>query len=1076
MVRKQGPGDTSAKTNPKPGSGESLDNIEADEYLLPNGIIPLHEVRDENKLSALEDAISSKGWVGRPVLVWQDASGANFALTGSHRLAAAKKTEAEVPVVYVDSDLFEKYAEENQDVTSDDLFAGDDDRKADLLKEIGDTRAASLMNAEIEALENEDQLYSPEFYRPTRKSGTPKASLSRREKRRRERKGFVFEGETDALTSARSKIGKQKRGIVGSSIDAVQSLTANRMAEIKQGFFDKYNALKELDKAFAEFKDIPNQAVIASYIHARMSEGQGDIMRAVLEHGVPYRDRSGAIKLKTKENGLLNILARLGEDAENFLQYRVGVRANHLMEEGRENNFTREEIDALLALRPKDRRRAKLWDATWKELAALNKGMLDFAEANGVIDPEARKVWERDYHLPFFRVKDGDSLAQGPRGKKGLAGQRSGIKRLKGGESPIGDPLANMIQNYMHLVNAANKNHAADLALMKMELMGTATKVKGQGEMRKASASGMASALRNLMKDKGAVARMTKEQRESFLNIWLPTAPKGENVTHVLRDGKPVYYEVHDPLLLRSLTSVTAAPVGGATMKVAGAFKRMLTRGVTADPAFMVRNLLRDTLSTWVITRGGFTPGLTSFKGLVKTWRNDQDAIDLQAAGGSFGAGYVFGHDPEAAAKMTRKLTSRGVKKQTILDTPRKLWDFWQRLGSSMENAARVGKYSDLKKRGVDDLTAAFEARDIMDFSMRGDWQVMQYLTQTVPFLGARIQGLHRLGRGAYENPAGFAMKGLTITLASTLLYLWNRDDEDFKALPDWDRDAYYHFYLGGEHYRLPKPFEVGVIFGTMPERLTEYVLDAATKGKGDTERLKDRLIFALAETLSLNPTPQIAKPAIEQWANRSMFTGNPIVGMSVEGLKPGEQRKPWTSPTASEVGKAVGMSPLRIEHLIRGYFGTLGLYALGAADVVTHRMFDYPYPPTKRWNESPVVRSFWRGSVDDPKRRTRYETEMYEIFRELDETVQTINYHKRTGNREEARKLIEKERGRIKYRTYLGRVRRGVSSIRREITRVWESKDMTEDQKRKRIDELTERKNEIIKNAYDKTYGEFSD
>jgi hypothetical protein len=100
----------------------------------------------------------------------------------------------------------------------------------------------------------------------------------------------------------------------------------------------------------------------------------------------------------------------------------------------------------------------------------------------------------------------------------------------------------------------------------------------------------------------------------------------------------------------------------------------------------------------------------------------------------------------------------------------------------------------------------------------------------------------------------------------------------------------------------------------------------------------------------------------------------------------------------------------------------------------------------------------------------------MYEIFRELDETVQTINYHKRTGNREEARKLIEKERGRIKDRTYLGRVRRGVSSIRREITRVWESKDMTEDQKRKRIDELTERKNEIIKNAYDKTYGEFSD
>ena len=69
---------------------------------------------------------------------------------------------------------------------------------------------------------------------------------------------------------------------------------------------------------------------------------------------------------------------------------------------------------------------------------------------------------------------------------------------------------------------------------------------------------------------------------------------------------------------------------------------------------------------------------------------------------------------------------------------------------------------------------------------------------------------------------------------AATAVYLAFRDDERYRKLEDWDKDTYYHFWLGNEHFRLPKPFEVGAIFNTIPERMWEYWYNDA----GDAEQL----------------------------------------------------------------------------------------------------------------------------------------------------------------------------------------------------------------------------------------------
>lgn len=900
-------------------------------------------------------------------------------------------------------------------------------------------------------------------------AGSGRASRVDSEQEQPRNEGGRFSRTGDAgIDASLAKIGKPKETLAESLQNTWRGLKENAANEIQAGLFDHFYGLKLLDAETEQALGVKLPTEEKAYIQARMSTGLPDTMETVLLHGVPVW-KEGAVTVETRDRGLLNILKPLGKDLDLFFAYRVGVRAERLMQEGRENYFTKEDIANLKKLAPKDEKGKALWRKVWREYSDFNRKILDFAQASGVINAESRKIWEKDDHIPFYRITE-DEGVKGPRGKKGIASQRSGIRTLTGGESRIGDPMGNAILNFTHLIDASIKNRAADLAMQKAEALGSATKAGNQFEMHKVQAGQMATRLRKILEQDGvSLPKLTAEQRTTLASVFFPVAPKGNKVVHVLRDGKPVYYEVGDPLLLRALTAINQQPIGGKLMRLARGFKRVLTQSVTVDPAFMAANIMRDTISTWVVTDGKFIPVVDSAKGAVKAWREDSDFIELQAAGGTFSAGYLYGHDPEATAKNIKRIVAaHGIDENTILNSPKRLWNFWKKVGAAGENAARVAKFSNVRKSGGTLLEAAYEAKDVMDFSMRGDWRAVQFLTQVVPFLGARIQGLHKLGRGFADNPKGFTIKGGAIMAASLLLYLYNRDDDRYKQLEEWDKDNYYHIWLGDEHFRLPKPFEVGAIFGTLPERFTERFLDE----HGNNKLLMERIRFMLTQTLAVD-FPQMVGPVIEQWANKSAFTGRPIVGQSLERLAPKEQRYPWTSETASEIGKALNFSPLRVQHLIQGYFGTLGMYVLGASDVVTRRMTDYPELPTQRMNDMPVLRRFWRGEDEAP--RTKYATAMYDVFREIDELTATVNYYRRTGDAKKAQELLSQERDKAKYKQYLNAVQSRTQEIDRVVKQVYASRTMSPDAKRDRLDALTNQKNKILRGAYEKVYQSFS-
>jgi hypothetical protein len=98
---------------------------------------------------------------------------------------------------------------------------------------------------------------------------------------------------------------------------------------------------------------------------------------------------------------------------------------------------------------------------------------------------------------------------------------------------------------------------------------------------------------------------------------------------------------------------------------------------------------------------------------------------------------------------------------------------------------------------------AAYQAQDILNYSMRGDYTAARALAQTAPFWNAGMQGLYRFMRGAgiANAKAGdtsqlqsFMLRG-SVWLAATLANAWrNQDDPRYQRLSNDDKDRYWHF------------------------------------------------------------------------------------------------------------------------------------------------------------------------------------------------------------------------------------------------------------------------------------------
>jgi hypothetical protein len=844
-----------------------------------------------------------------------------------------------------------------------------------------------------------------------------------------------------------------------------------------EGLFDGLHGIKK-----AEDDVGVNVGGQSGYVGARLAAGISDLMYGILHKGAPEWT-NGIAQHKQGTVGLMEIMGDLGKDLDAWLGWMAGNRAAKLIREGRENNLTQADIQGLLAMRTTAN--AAKFDDAKRKYNQLNEAMLDFAEGAGLVDPAARRRFYDEWYIPFYRRADldGDLSLLGPRTKQGLSHQSAGIKALIGGQTPTNDLLENIITNWLKLADSSMKNSALDKTLRNLDgsrfITNETLKYK-QAIVPKREITKRIKEDRNYLEmvadmmglpDAGELEllhELNQLDSNGFEKLWTLTAPTDPDVVRVQRNGKNLYFKVNDPALLRGLVHINDGGFQDPVTKTGRAFKRLLTTMVTTSPDFILRNFIRDAAHAWAINPDGFTFGKDSLTGLRDSLKQDPDYWKMVFAGASFQGGYVSGTDPEAAAEQIRRtLRQKGYTaaqaqrfQNSIMDTPAKLgdalsrhWQNYRELGDKVENANRLATLKASLDAGKPLAQALFEAKDLMDYSRRGNFALLRWFTDVIPFLNARMQGLDKLGRAGLENKRIVGMKVAKIAAFSVALAALNSGDDEYEELPDWDKDAYWHIFLWDEHVRIPKPFEIGIIGGTIPERMYH-----AWAGEQSNDKLLWSLQHNIMGTLAINPIPQAVLPIIETYANRSWFKDAPIEGMADEGKLPEARYNENTSNLMRELGEFTGMSPKKLQHVYNGYFGTMGAYALSAADMLYRGVSGAPDKPSLRADDIPVLRSFYRSA---PARSTQWHTDMYDRLREVDQIYRTINSYKKEGKLADAKQLATENKEMLRYRKQLTAAQKQIGDIRKTVDSIYRS-DLSAAEKRRRIDILTERSNRI--------------
>lgn len=593
-----------------------------------------------------------------------------------------------------------------------------------------------------------------------------------------------------------------------------------------------------------------------------------------------------------------------------------------------------------------------------EELYEFQNTVLHYLRDSGVISSRSfqkMKTANQSY-VPFYRVFEGETSSNGR--KIGMEANDP-TRKIKGSHRDIADPLESIIKNTYVMINTAEKN-AVGLALTdlaKKEGMGKfMEKIPAPMQGLKVSLSEIVDTLpddaRELLEELGIV--------DETATVFRPSAfsPQG-NVISVFDKGQRQFYEVH-PDIFRAVKALDRESVN-AVIRMLSYPARWLRAGATLSPEFMARNPIRDQFSAFVFSKYGFVPGYDLARGIFHTLKNDEMYWQWKQSGGQHAM--LVSLDREYLQKSIQEVM-HGKGAVEYLKNPIEILRVLSEIG---EEGTRVGEFSlGVNKEGATKAgkqNAAFASREVtLDFARMG--AKTKAINMIVAFWNAQIQGIDRAAREFKDNPGGTLAKVFfAITLPSVLLVAANRDDKRWAEIPQWQKDLFWIVLTKDQIYRIPKPFELGIIFGTVPERITEYALSRDPAAF-------DGLMKTVGSGSMPGWMPTAALPFVENWANKSMFTGGDIVPRNREEFPAQYQYKHQTTETAKKIGEIMSRiagddsplaSPAKIENLVKGWSGGLGKHALNVADRALQSAGVLPekITPSKTLADVPFVQAF---------------------------------------------------------------------------------------------------------------------
>ena len=757
--------------------------------------------------------------------------------------------------------------------------------------------------------------------------------------------------------------------------------------------------MKEVNKQIG--KEIPFENDV--YKQAWLFRGATGKAQALVEFG----DKAAGVK------GLKAILEPIGiKERKNFSAYLVAKHDLDFHANGQKATFSKAEDVATLRKFEKNETFKKAAD----ELQKYQQHLLQQLVKSGMLKPEiyAELVKKYPNYVPFFRDFKAESMDGFLASSKGFINVASPIKRFKGSTRDIIDPLQSILRNTYQFTNAIERNKVA------------------QNFAKLADIHGM-----------GRIVEQVKEG----------SARATDNTFTVWQRGQKVVYETTPEL--KAALEMSDKNASNLLVRIMQTPASWLRAGATSTTGFALANLVRDNVSAAIFSKHGYLPVFDTLKGVSQFIKKGELYQEYLRSGASGAA--MVSLDRDYMGGQIREILRKEPTWQKVVKNP---IEVMRAISEASEISTRLAEYDNARKgytglanrlfgserKSLTPQQAALEARDItIDFSRIG--KNTKTANRIVAFFNAAVQGADKLRRVWKEDPVGASIRAtLFVTIPTVALWQLNKDNPEYQELPQYVKDTYWILPSGDHLIKIPKPFELGVLYGTSVERMLQWMDDKehGRKGigfKGYGERVADVL------TPSVMPTAFI--PIAEWAANYSFWRQKSIVPQAQQDLPDALQYGQNTSAVAKGIGSLFNVSPYKVDNTIKGYGGNLATLGLTAIDAATGETANRP---AKRWYEMPEINKFtatpYQGS-----------NSVQRVYDDFDAQNKLFNEAKITKQKPED--FDVRQFGKLK------EAREQLTKLSRASKAIMNNDGMSGEQKREQLDRLNVLKTNIARRVY---------
>jgi hypothetical protein len=663
-----------------------------------------------------------------------------------------------------------------------------------------------------------------------------------------------------------------------------------------------------------------------------------------------------------------------------------------------------------------------------------NDGLINFAVKTGAISKDLGQqlLKTRDY-VPFYRADpNGDinlEIGGAPVIRIGSLKDQPYLHELVGGDTAIMDFFTSALQNTNLLTDMALRNLATRNVAFSLNELGLLKPISDKIKT-------------GIRKGQGAATPQTirfKIDGEDH-NAIVDTDTAG----------------VPAELLVKGMEGVkTSMP---DLVRMMGAPASLLRKFITRNPAYALRQVVRDSLAATMTSGSNAAPLLGAFKELGSMVRGKNEGEFLLQKRGILGGQVMTGSSEDMRQIMLQISSGKPGWNMALAKL--------DQLAIKGDAATRVTMYNSFIRQGLSEMEATLATLESMNFSKRGISPSVFLANQLIPFFNAQVQGLDVMyraftGKMPFSEKLkikeklikrGLMMAGFTLAYAALM-----QDDEAYQNANEDEKYANWFVRIPGmeEPFKVPIPFELGLIFKAIPEAILNTAFgDAQLK---DTGKAIGNMVWQSVP----GSYPAAIKPLIEVYMNKSFFTGRPIESERLQQFEASERYNDRTTEVAKLLGKAtgvVGLSPVKLEYLLRGYTGALPLGVVSLSNPVL-RSGEAGEMPTTRPSELPLV-----GTLFQPKDASGLINKAYNEVDEVVKKKETYNKMIEEGRQEEADQFYDANADIIGMASLAGSFRQRMGVLTKQEREIRADNTLSGAEKRAELEKIKQDKIDLAK------------